>query len=245
MISRGAIPLFVTLTYHEGIPSSFEGYKHHLDYFFIALLRRFPAAGSIWKLEYQFRGYAHFHLFVWGVPLDELRSFVPDTWHKIAGYGSSNHIKWHKGELGNGNVHCVQEVRSWGGVLSYASKYFAKLDDQKVGGRVWGIRGSHRVHVGYDDKGKPKYKKVSNVPFSKILEFKVSLDLALKFRAAVARQLNFDFQRLGFWCSNFSSDWLAFFAELDQNEFVENHPPDDPPAWEDDIEIFQEYLIYA
>ena len=183
LLSRGSLPLFVTLTYHLDIPQDFQGYKHHLDHFIIRLLQKFPKAGIIWKLEYQWRGYAHFHLFVWNVPEEDLKVFVPRVWNGIAGYGSEDHLKWHKGELGDDNQHCVQAVRSWNGVKSYASKYFAKIENDKVGGRVWGIRGSHTV------LRDGKKIKVSNVPFSKILEFRCSLAVALQFREAVALSL--------------------------------------------------------
>jgi hypothetical protein len=138
--------------------------------------------------------------------------------------------------LGNGNEHCVQAVRSWGGVKSYASKYFSKIENDTVGGRVWGIRGSHKEYVRDDSNGKPVYKKVSNVPFSALLSFRCSLDVALKFRAAVARSLNVEFQRLGFWCGNYSADWLLFFNDLCNAEWVLNNPPDNPPDWELEFE---------
>ncbi|MBI5945362.1 MAG: hypothetical protein HY864_13415 [Chloroflexi bacterium] len=237
MITHNSLPLFVTLTYHLEIPQNFEGYKYHLHHFFIRLLQKFPKAGIIWKLEYQWRGYAHFHLFVWNVSEDDLKAFVPRVWNEIAGYGSEDHLKWHQGLLGNGNEHCVQSIRSWNGVKSYASKYFAKIENDKVGGRVWGIRGSHREIVGQKENGKPIYKHVSNVPFSKLLEFRCSLAVALQFRQAVMRQLNFDFQRLGFWCANYEVDWLLFLDEIWNAEYVSYHPPDDPPDWEMGIDI--------
>jgi len=221
MLSRGVLPSFVTLTYHTDIPESFEGYKYHLHHFIISLFRRFPSAGVIWKLEFQKRGHAHYHLFIWGVSTEDLQAFVPDTWHKIAGYRSTFHLAWHKGELGNGNEHCVQPIRSWNGVRSYSAKYFSKIDSTDRGGRVWGVRGQ--------------------VPFSKILEFRVSLDVALKFREAVSRQMNFDFQRLGFWCANFDIEWLLYFDDLCLFEWVENNPPDDPPDWELHFDEFSQF----
>jgi hypothetical protein len=227
MISHGYLPLFVTLTYHLDIPKDFEGYKTHLDSFYKALFRKFPRAGVIWKLEYQWRGYAHFHLFVWGVNEQDLKAFVPRVWNRIAGYGSADHLAWHQGTLGNGNEHCVQSVRSWNGVKSYASKYFSKVNDDKVGGRVWGVRGSHT-----EISSSGKKIKVSNVPFSKILEFRCSLDIALRFRDSVVRQFNFEFKRLGFWCGNYHPDWLLFFNDLCNHEWVSNNPPDNPPDWE-------------
>lgn len=213
MLKRDILPLFVTLTYHNDIPESFEGYKYHLHHFIIALFRRFPSAGVIWKLEFQKRGFAHFHLFVWGVSLEDLQAFVPEKWHKIAGNHSTYHLAWHKGELGGNNEHCVQPIRSWNGVRSYASKYFAKLDDTKNrGGRVWGIRGS--------------------VPFSKILEFRVNLEVALEFRQSLMIERNYEFQRLGFWTFDYSPALLLFFDSLINAWDVLQNPPDDPPDWE-------------
>jgi hypothetical protein len=213
MLKRDILPLFVTLTYHNDISETFEGYKYHLDLFVKWLFRRFPGAGVIWKLEFQKRGYAHYHLFVWGVSLEDLQAFVPETWHEIAGNHSTYHLAWHKGELGGNNEHCVQPIRSWNGVRSYASKYFAKLDDTKNrGGRVWGIRGS--------------------VPFSKILEFRVNLQVALELRQSLIFERNYEFQRLGFWTFDYSPALLSFFDSLINAWEVLQRPPDDPPDWE-------------
>jgi hypothetical protein len=232
MLQRDVLPLFVTLTYHNEYPDNFEDYKNQLDNFLRSLSRRFgryvtkeviikgekvlkevweTSVGVIWKMEYQQRGAPHYHLFVWGVSLEELREFVPEKWHKIAGYGSPDHLAWHKGELGN--EHCVQSVKSWHGVRSYASKYFAKLDDTKNrGGRVWGVRGK--------------------VPFSKILEYRVNLQVALELRQLLIIQNNYDFQRLGFWTFDYSVELLSFFDSLIDAWEVLQKVPDDPPDWD-------------
>lgn len=236
MVNRSVLPLFVTLTYHLEYPLDFEGYKYHLHHFLISLSRAFPRAGVMWKLEFQERGAPHYHLFVWGVSLEDLRSFVPDTWYKIAGAGSAYHLAWHKGELGN--EHCVQAIKSWNGVKYYASKYFSKIDDTiSRGGRIWGKSGSHVV---LDKSGKKI--KVSNIPFSKILEFRVNLSVALEFRQALSRQMNFEFQRLGFWCGNFEVDWLIYLYELITADLVSSHPPDDFPDWDLDDFPNDEFL---
>ena len=223
MLSRGVLPYFVTLTYHAKMPSDFTGYKYQLHHFMISFFRRFPNAGVIWKLEFQKRGAPHYHLFVWGVSLQDLRAFIPQTWHKIAGYRSKYHLEWHQGKLGN--EHCVQSIRSWNGVLSYAGKYFAKLDDTKNrGGRVWGVRGL--------------------VPFSKILEFRVSLEVALEFRQTLIEERNYQFQRLGFWTFDYSTAWLSFLHDLNLSEYVSQNPPDDPPDWELYVDCdFEEIIL--
>jgi len=122
MVNKDALPCFVTLTYHNDYPDNFETFKYHLHHFFIALQRKFPGVGVIWKLEFQKRGAPHYHLLVWGVAVEKLQEFVPVVWHKIAGNHSTFHLAWHKGELGNGNEHCVLPIRSWNGVTSYAAK---------------------------------------------------------------------------------------------------------------------------
>jgi len=73
-----------------------------------------------------------------------------------------------------------------------------------------------------------------------LLEFRVSLSLALQFRKSVARRLNVEFQRLGWWCANYAVDWLLYMWELDNAEWVENHPPDDPPDWDFDEIYFED-----
>jgi hypothetical protein len=224
-VRKNHIPLFVTLTYHNDWPAGFEGFKYHLHHFCIALFRKFPKAGLVWKLEYQKRGAPHFHFFVWGVPLSDLQDFVPEKWHKIVysklGFRSAYHLAWHRGELKD-NDHCVQPIRSWNGVTSYAAKYFSKVDDEARGGRIWGVRGS--------------------VPFSSILSFRVNLDVALDFRRQLSESRQYEFQRLGFWCGDFSADWLILLDSLIDYYHVLNNPPDDPPDWDlqDDSILFQD-----
>jgi hypothetical protein len=85
---------------------------------------------------------------VWGVDYLELLSFVPVAWYEIVGSGDENHLRWHKGELGNSP--CVQQIESQRGVFWYASKYMSK----EVGtmfsdwGRWWGVFFRGRLPVG-------------------------------------------------------------------------------------------------
>lgn len=135
------LPLFITLTYPKVFPTP-AGAKKNIFAFFNRLRRAFPGLGLIWKLEPQKRGAPHFHMLAWGAELQELRKMVPQAWYEIAGGGDEDHLKWHRGQLGNGNKHCVQQVRSWRGVWSYASKYLGKtfeVDGWKWPGRFWGV----------------------------------------------------------------------------------------------------------
>jgi len=212
-VNKNWMPVFVTLTYPDNFPGQFEVYKRDLDNFFRSFFRQFPKAGVIWKLEYQSRGAAHYHLLVWGVNVADLLEFVPSTWHRIAASDDPLHLQWHLGLLGNGNQHCVQAVRSWHGVKSYASKYFSKIEGQETyhGGRVWGVRG--------------------NVPFSKIIEFTIDMKTALAFRRAFRRWSGYKNRRFGFWANGYSPAWLEFiFRKMEEVE-NEHIPPNFPPGW--------------
>jgi hypothetical protein len=145
------LPAFVTLTYPDKFPEPGQS-KRHLKMFFQRMRRSF-AHGSIWKLEPQERGAPHYHLLTWGCDLEELRSFVPGAWFDIAGGGDNLHLLWHMGKLGNGNCHCVQPVRTWRGVWSYASKYLGKTFEvsgwgEKWTGRFWGVVNRDNVPFG-------------------------------------------------------------------------------------------------
>lgn len=142
-IDRKNLPLFVTLTYPNEYTQVSTEWKDDLEAWFKRLKRRFPDASMIWKLEPQQRGAPHFHLLIWGVSFADLYHFAPVAWYEVVGSGDPLHLLWHEGKLGRGNVHCVQEVMSWRGVWSYASKYLGKITDAQgwdAPGRFWGAK---------------------------------------------------------------------------------------------------------
>lgn len=205
-LKRHNLPLFVTLTYPEDYPNDYKTYKYHLHHFFIALRRRWERAGIVWKLEYQQRGAPHFHLLMWGVE-HNFRDDVARLWCKIVDSDDENHLKWHLGQLGNGNTHCVQEIRSWHGVRSYAAKYMAKLDERDDQcGRFWGVRGL--------------------VPFSPLLSFSVSMETALTFRRLHRRYTGMNNRRFGFWSYAYHVDWLRLIEALEAPPL-----PPEPPKY--------------
>lgn len=132
------LPLFITLTYPACWPTSTAECKRHLDTFWKRLVRKYPNASAIWKLEYQARGAPHYHLLVWGV------DFVPHTqvafdWWQVVGTGDAAH-------LAAGTE--TKRVRSWRGVAYYAAKYLGKVGGEApVGkpGRFWGVL--NRAHL--------------------------------------------------------------------------------------------------
>jgi len=150
------LPVFITLTYPADYPDPNVS-KVHLNAFFKRFKRRFEEGGAVWKLEPQERGAPHFHILVWGCELSELMEFVPSMWYEIAGGGDILHLKWHRGELGSGNKHCVQKVKSFRGVWAYASKYLGKTFDvagwgKKWTGRFWGVKSKENVPFGEETR---------------------------------------------------------------------------------------------
>lgn len=131
------LPVFLTLTYPAEFPSDAEVWKRHLDNFAKRLMRRFPKAGFIWKLEPQKRGAPHYHLMVWGVDYAHLLFWAGKSWYQVVGSGDEKHLR-----AGTR----VEKIRSWRGVMSYASKYMAKVEELPEGwnkpGRFWGTRGN-------------------------------------------------------------------------------------------------------
>ncbi len=126
------LPLFVTLTYPAVFPTDSAVYKRHLDTFLKGLKRRYPHAAAVWRLEFQERGAPHYHLLLFNIP------FLPHQevallWYRCVGSGLEEHLR-------AGTE--VRRVRSWRGVMWYASKYLSKpgtrnYDD--LPGRFWGV----------------------------------------------------------------------------------------------------------
>jgi len=128
-------PIFITLTYPAEWPEEPWVWKRHLDTFCKRVLRRWPRAAIIWRLEFQRRGAPHFHLLVFNV------RFIPKEWLSSA---------WNEVVRG-GREHRaagtrVERVRSWKGVFSYVSKYMAKVEEvDGYTGRVWGVYGRRNL----------------------------------------------------------------------------------------------------
>lgn len=212
-LNKRYIPLFVTLTYHEKYPDM-EGAKQHLRALYKRLARAYKTVGMVWKSEYQMRGVPHFHLLVWGVELEYLQKFIPGAWVDIVDPGNETMLAFHEGRLGN--EHCVQVVRSWHGVKSYAAKYMSKVVEFAEGektGRCWGV--------------------VGLVPLSKVLEFRVNMEAALQWRRAFRKHSKWSLGRFGFWSYHYHVDWLLYLDYCIKSfQFLDpNMPENFPPGW--------------
>jgi hypothetical protein len=136
--------VLVTLTYPHmdefgnivfPAPDDHEVYKYHLKKFSTYLLRNWPNCSGVWKLEFQKRGAAHYHLMLYGmhdVVLQDLRAWIQEAWYQIAHNGDR-----HLGRTGTK----VETIKSVGGAVSYLVKYLSKEDQTMPGnftGRYWG-----------------------------------------------------------------------------------------------------------
>lgn len=149
-VRRDLLPLFVTLTYPKEYSENWKDWKRNLEMITRAILREFPNASGIWKLEPQRRGAPHYHLLVWGVSLCELRGLIPYAWNDIVAPSNVEHLRWHLGKIGNGNVHCVQEVHTQKQMYMYVVKYISKaaLEGWEYVGKWWGIFGRRNLPLG-------------------------------------------------------------------------------------------------
>lgn len=148
-IDRTRVPggsvAMVTLTWPAVYPSP-EVAKVVLDRFVKRLGRMWGRTALCWKLEPQERGAPHFHLLVfWGKTLDQAgrdvrAEWCARAWYDLAGGGDPNHLKFHRGQLGNRPCHEV--IGSWEQVLKYAGKYVGKAveipeEPEEESNRLW------------------------------------------------------------------------------------------------------------
>jgi hypothetical protein len=144
-INRSAVrwmPLFVTLTYPAIWPDDPKVWKEHLDTFLKRVERKYVGLSAVWKLEFQQRAAPHFHIILFGARWLDAH-WVARAWYAAVGSGDHRHL-----QAGTE----VKRVRSWRGVMSYASKYLAKKTQENIPafpGRFWGIFGRAHLPIEY------------------------------------------------------------------------------------------------
>jgi hypothetical protein len=135
------MPQLVTLTYPAVWPAEPKVWKQHLEAWLKRLERRYDGLAAIWKLEFQSRGAPHFHLLVFGARWID-HNWCARNWYEVVDSGDIRHLA--------AGVE-VKRVRSWRGVMSYASKYLAKKTTEnlpRMVGRFWGVH--HRERLPFD-----------------------------------------------------------------------------------------------
>ena len=145
-LERGARPVFVTMTYPDLFPDDMKKWKRDLDVFGKRLVRSFPDAGFVWRIEFKERKTGssvgrmapHFHLLVFGGSKADLQRWVAGAWWEVVASGNGDHLR-----AGTR----VERVRSWGGVMRYVGKYIAKVDEYPGDwqGKAWGIIGRKKL----------------------------------------------------------------------------------------------------
>lgn len=117
-------------------------FKLFTQIFFKRLGRKAPRLSIIWRLEYQKRGAPHVHCIVYNAPYID-KVWIQEAWGEIIGQDCP--------------FTRIESIRSYKHLMSYASKYAAKVDDSgfntvayladghnvqtysgKSPGRVWG-----------------------------------------------------------------------------------------------------------
>lgn len=245
-VRRNRVPLFVTLTYHRNV-TDVATYKADLHKFFVYAVRRWPRFAAIWKLEFQGRGAAHFHLFVWGVGWSKReRDALVSLWCKIANKGDRLALALHKGQLGGDNRHGAEILKDFKGALAYAAKYMGKTLKERVPGvDVTLLPGCERPGmsdmsigelVAAEGSGKEALLPTgrfwgvvgrAHVPFSPMLEFRLDWDAALDYRQMMVAK-GLELRGLSYWLTRYDVhmlDYLLFLLDW-------YGPPAPEPIWE-------------
>lgn len=136
-----------TLTYPGKdylVPRNPHDWKRHLSVFRKRFQRRWGNLWVVWKLEFQQRGAAHYHLvaFVPGgnsqVDIWQFREWLSRSWWETVGSGDDDHLA--------AGTHAAWAER-WGKLGAYMTKYLGKevpaICDEETGelvniGRCWG-----------------------------------------------------------------------------------------------------------
>ena len=134
--------VLVTLTYPAIYPVEGDIVKRHLANFRRALEHvKSGAYAGLWRLEYQKRGAAHFHILLWFKEPVRIASFVTwarETWYRVVGSGDVKHLRH-----GVDVRPVTASRRRPGALLSYLVKYLGKVSTEQFHtGRIWGTWGA-------------------------------------------------------------------------------------------------------
>lgn len=118
-------------------------FKEFMRAMFKRLGRKAPRLAAVWRLEYQERGAPHLHIILYNMPFVD-KTWIQEAWGEIVGQERP--------------FTRIESIKSYRRLMSYASKYAAKVDDrgfnsvaylaEGVGneeyghlspGRVWGV----------------------------------------------------------------------------------------------------------
>ena len=162
MMERACLPFMLTLTYPGEFSTDDRQWKADLRAWFARLKRQYPHVAAVWKLEFQKRGAPHFHLFLWGIEMDEcwsdrakanpvnqmsvacygdFRSWAERAWYEVVGSNDPRHLR-----AGTNFQRIQKPGRLMNYVAGYVSKEDQSLPGQKVG-RYWGCHNRSKLPI--------------------------------------------------------------------------------------------------
>ncbi len=177
---EAGLPDFITTTYPAQWSRDWRDWKRDEDAFIKALVRKWPEAWGIWRMEFQPNRAdhaVHFHYLAWDGPgvegmrrydlksravlwmpkrlsqkNEEIFKWLSETWYRIVGSGDERHLR------AGTQIKPIESPRM---VASYISKYLAKLPDGEYcpvnyTGRFWGVFGRHRWKINMHEGTIPK-----------------------------------------------------------------------------------------
>lgn len=128
---------FLTLTtraYHH--PRQF---KEFMRAFFKRLGRKAPRLAIVWRLEYQKRGAPHLHLIVYNAPFID-KKWIQEKWGEIVGQLRP--------------FTRIESIKSYKHLMSYASKYAAKVEDSGFNTVTYQADGIGQLEYGHMTPGR-------------------------------------------------------------------------------------------
>lgn len=161
-LEKAGPPVFWSGTYPKEFSPDWKDWKRDIKVFFKRLVRRWPEAFVLWRLEPQKRGAPHFHFLIWKGPkgiIEEIQSEIRNkkiyvmrkthkenkelfdwfsrNWADVVGSDDPKHV------MVGSRLEAIQTAN---GILFYVCKYMSKEEknrglDQLEWGRPWGVMG--------------------------------------------------------------------------------------------------------
>lgn len=118
--------IFITLTYGQQYPD-IETSKRHLKAFIMRLRRKYPKVSGVWRLEFQKRGAAHYHLLLTHLPFLP-KEDLTTMWEEVIGLQYCNQ-KVDAYGVRQSTFTRIEVCKSKKKVMNYVAKYVAKKSD--------------------------------------------------------------------------------------------------------------------
>jgi hypothetical protein len=114
-------------------------FKEFMRAFFKRLVRKAPRLAAIWRLEYQKRGAPHLHIILYNMPfVDKL--WIQESWGEIVGQARP--------------FTRIESIRSYKHLMSYASKYAAKVASCGFNSVTYQAEGENVTEYGHLSPGR-------------------------------------------------------------------------------------------